>query len=181
MALKKRPALPTEFVAPYFPAGSTQRNNLVTTMLKLDKWIGSVLIRGLPKTMNAWKLNEMIAEGIARHTTGMENRLLRKSIEETLLTCTGAEEDWTPMEFEDRLKAFIRLRGRAGFVRLFLSLHIFNVICFHTRQSVARDLDELDVSSRRIVNTAKRTQHPLTRSSAEALLAEISQSIEAIL
>jgi hypothetical protein len=181
MPLRKRSALPVEFVAPYFPAGSSQRNHLVTTMLKLDKWIGSVLSRGLKKATNAWRLNELVAEGLARHTRGMENRLLRKSIEETLLTCTGAEEDWTAIEFEERLKAFVRLRGRAGLMRMFLSLHIFNVICFHTRLSVTRDLDELDRSSRRIVNTAKQTQHPLSRSSAEALLAEISQSIETIL
>ncbi len=191
MVPKKRAALPEELAVPYFPDGSAQRENLVITVIKLDKWIASVVVRGLEQTLDglcmepsdlrAAELNEVIAESLARHTRGIENQILRKSIEETLYCCTGTEEDWTRFQFEGRLKAFVRKNGASGFVRMFLSLHVFNVVCFHTRDSVMRDPDSLDRYSQRIVNNLKPTLHPLTRSSAEQLVADVARRLEEIL
>lgn len=183
----------------YLSPGSAERANLVVTLVELDEWAASVLaeglepvlrgIAGLPISATASDLIELIAEGLTRNAQGRQRDVLRKSIQETLYYSTGMEHALSRFDFEERLKRFLRGRGIAGFVRVFLSVHVFNVIWFQTSETsrATTDLHDsgLDIEtvqriSRNIVQTLKHYLHPLTTASAEKLVAEISRRLQVL-
>ena len=195
----ERMALPNELVLRYFPHGSAARENLVMSVVELDKWAASVLTEGLDVAVKgiagsqtcstALDLIELVAETLTRHAHGQTRDLLSKSIQETLFCSTVTKYGLTKLEFEERLKQFLDRRGASGFVRLFLSLHVFNVVWFQTsewfrataesNEAFVHEMDCLERTARRIVHTTVKSKpYPLTLSSAEQLIAEISRRLQ---
>jgi len=190
--------LSTESVLRCFYPGSTECGTLVVTLVKLDKWAESVLALGLESALggiahlsgsiDVIDLIKLIAQGLTRHGRGLQADILGKSIQETLFDSTGIEDELTLMEFERRLKRFLRRRGLTGFVQLFLSLHVFNVVWFDTSEtfratadstsSFLREMQTVKRNCRKIVHSVKGALHPLTRSSAEKLTVEISLRLQ---
>jgi len=74
------------------------------------------------------ELMELIGKRLCQSISASGNVIERKSLEETLLLCTGVVPDLLPLEFGKRLEGFLALRGSKGLIRVFLSLYVSNLI-----------------------------------------------------
>jgi hypothetical protein len=81
-------------------------------------------LAGCPGTLD---LTELIGERLC-HGISDGNVIERKSVQETLYFCTGIVPDLSPSEFGKRLESFLTLHGSRGFIRVFLSAHLSNLI-----------------------------------------------------
>ena len=74
------------------------------------------------------ELTELIGKKLCQGISASGNVIERKSLEETLLLCTGVVPDLLPLEFGKRLEGFLALRGSKGLIRVFLSAYLSNLI-----------------------------------------------------
>jgi len=72
--------------------------------------------------------SELIGKKLCQGISASGNVIERKSLEETLLLCTGVVPDLLPLEFGKRLEGFLALRGSKGLIRVFLSAYLSNLI-----------------------------------------------------
>jgi hypothetical protein len=101
---------------------------------EFEAQIGAVLPSGhMPAT--AAELIQHIADAFCPAFAGVESELLRKSLQEALLTTIDVQGDSSVPEFRQLLHRFLRRHGTVGLVRLFVGTYIFNVVWFDLRQS----------------------------------------------
>ena len=171
---------------------------LIRTVVKLDRWATSVLAEGLGAALGVpgWEtagvadLTRGIAEGLARHAHGLQRDFLQKSLQETLLYIVGPKSNPCGSQLNAALLRFLRLRGSAGLIRRFLSLHVFNIVWFQTSESVRavarnqnsfiKDMESLERTCRGVVFAAwkaRRMQSPVNPHGVEDLVAEIDRRL----
>ena len=77
-----------------------------------------------------------IADTLCRGLTGIEEDIVQKSLQETLFHCVGLELDLSVAEGQRNFQTFLDQRGSTGFIRLFLALHLFNVIWIERQDAI---------------------------------------------
>jgi hypothetical protein len=143
---KKRTPSAVELRLGHFLGGSLRLGTQVTQVLMgLDEFISAILnhsfdfaLQGIPGSLEALVSPDLIcciAIAITAGTSGIEAELLRKSVQEVFLEVAGPDAELTPSEFRARVVQFLHRRGPAGFIRRFLSLHLFNTVWFQTGDS----------------------------------------------
>jgi hypothetical protein len=73
-------------------------------------------------------LTELIGEKLCRGISAGGNGIERKSVQEMLYFCTGIVPDLPAAEFGKRIEAFLAFNGSKGLIRVFLSVHLSNLI-----------------------------------------------------
>jgi hypothetical protein len=199
---KVRVVLPTELLFRHFSAGTIRLDgSLNLVLVRLYGWASYALTEGikhaleqLPGTQScdlATDVVSVITEEIIRVATPPEWDLLRKSMEETLFYIVRPDPELTRSQFEVRFTRFITKRGPSSLLRMFLSLHLFNVVWFQTAQSF-RNLavtdesflqytDDLERTCRRIVNGCWKSNEivlPFVEPYPEKLLKSIEERFQ---
>ena len=81
---------------------------------------------GIRESATAVDLIESLSEALCR---GLDmNDITKKSLQETLYFCTGIAPQLSQTEFGRRLESFVALHGSKGFIRMFLGVHLSNLI-----------------------------------------------------
>jgi len=78
---------------------------------------------------------ERVAESLIEDVSGIDRRLLSKSLQETLIHCSGFAVDLTQNELSKRVRQFLKRESSAFMMRRFLSSYFFNFIWFQTGES----------------------------------------------
>jgi hypothetical protein len=169
------------------------------TTVRLNDWVSSIqgdaaeqlLSRISVKAMISppGELIKNIADSLIEQATGTEWVLLSKSLQETLLYCTGIDLNLDYLEIKARLTDYLAGHGRATFIEQFLCFCIFNFVWFQvgdsfrataeTPASFEEDLDSVERVCQRIVASAWPTyaSGPLDRDSVEKLIRSIDQQL----
>ena len=138
-----------QYLQTHFGTANLRSNApLFATILRLQKFassvatdefesqLGAVLAsRQMPAT--ATEFVERLANAFCPAFAGVESELLKKSLQEALLTSIDLQGDASVSEFRELLQRFLRRHGTVALVRLFLRLHMFNMVWFELRQSDA--------------------------------------------
>ena len=167
--------------------------------MALDEWITTIqdgssntkLNRTAAKaTLNpGFNVIETIATSLVEQAAGAEWDFLSKSLQETLIYCTGFEADINYRQVKSRLARFLAGRGTDSLIQRFLSLYFFNSVWCETGESFRalawssasfeKDMDDVDKMCQRIVASIWKSQElkprPLDSSAAQKLV----QNIEA--
>jgi len=140
-----RVVLPTEMLVQHFPAGIRLDRSLDLVLVRLHAWAVLVLDKGIKHALGqlpgietydlSIELVSAIAEEIASITASNQQNLLHKSIEETLFYIVRPDPELSRSQFEIRFTRFLEQRGAPSLLRMFLSLHLFNLVWFQTAQS----------------------------------------------
>ena len=103
----------------------------------------------------------VIADKLTENATSIERDLLTKSLQETLLYCTGIDIELDHAELKTRLLHFLSTRCKSALIEQFLSLCIFNLVWFQIGESLRidartlgsfeRDIERVEKICRRIV------------------------------
>jgi hypothetical protein len=80
------------------------------------------------ESSRAVHLTELIADTLCQGIDVSDNGIQRKSLQETLYFCTGITPQLLQPEFGRRFDSFLALSGSKGFIRVFLSVHLSNLI-----------------------------------------------------
>lgn len=104
---------------------STQRFDVA-----IRKPLGSLAI-----PMTATELVGNLADAFCRDVPGIASDLLKKSIEEALFISVDVNSEATVSQFGELFREFLARRGAVGLARLFVGLHMFNVIWLDLVQS----------------------------------------------
>jgi hypothetical protein len=162
-----RVVLQTESLIRQLSAGKIRLDRaLNSTLVRLYGWSSLVLTEGsedalkqLPGTQScdlSMDLVGAIAENIICDATALERDLLRKSMEETLFYIVRPDPGLTRSQFQVRFNRFLRHRGLSSLLRMFLSLHLFNIVWFETAKSF-RKLAATDELFLRYTRDVERT------------------------
>jgi hypothetical protein len=166
----KRAVLPAELLIQHFSAGTIQLDqSLNLVLVRLYEWASLASIQGIQYALEhvpgaqrcdlSIDLISAIAEKIISVAAPHERNLLRKSMEETLFYIVRPDPELTRSQFEVRLTRFLGQRGLSSLLRMFLSLHLFNIVWFHTAQSFRQlsATDELFLRyTREVEHTCRR-------------------------
>jgi hypothetical protein len=134
-------------------------------------------------------LIENIAENLIEQASGIERDLLSKSLQETLLYCTGIDFELDYSELKTRLLRLLESRGKSVLIEQFLSLCIFNFVWFQvgdsfratarTPSSFEKDMESVERICQRIVASTWRSyaSRQLNTAAAEKLIRRIEQQL----
>ena len=78
---------------------------------------------------------ERTADSLIENASGIDRQLLSKSLQETLIHCSGFAADLTPEELRKRVRQYLRREGSRLVIQRFLSSYFFNFIWFQTSES----------------------------------------------
>jgi hypothetical protein len=92
----------------------------------------------------------LIADALCRGINARESDIARKSLQEAFYFCIGIAPELSPFLFGKRLQAVLRLRGIKGIIRVFLRMHLCNLICTDLHDSLQADTPTGDVLNRRL-------------------------------
>jgi hypothetical protein len=131
-----------------------------------------------------------IAFELTENRKGLEQDVLRKSIQELLLQIAGTNPDIKAQETARRLTAYLRRHREPNLLRRFLSIHLFNVVWFNssegfrlkawTPNSFVDDMNSVENDCRRIVNAIWKSQKmsvPFNSASAQELVNQLEQRL----
>ena len=188
---RKRLRVPVElrlrqFLAEHERVGSS----LMSLLVRLQDWAasiqGSEFRLSLPR-INSAELIEEIAKQLSSGTSGIEQQILMKSLQETLFASVGFKTELDAEQINDRLKRYLDRYGKTAFIRKFLSHYFFNFVWFQVGESfrvesgtcasfdqAMRTVDEIcqkAVSS--VLASSEFRNRPLDHSLAEKLIQEI--------
>jgi hypothetical protein len=93
-----------------------------------DSILSNEKINSHNEKTSAIALFESIAHSMCRDVGISERAIAMKSLQETLFVCTEAELDLSSSQLGKRLGNYLELSGSKGFIRLFLSVHLSNLI-----------------------------------------------------
>jgi len=137
------------------PADLRSNAPLFAAVLRLQKFAASVAtdefhsqIRAVLPSCKmpeaATELIDNIANAFCPSFAAIESELLKKSLQEALLTSINVEGDATVDQFRELLQRFLRRHGTVGFVRLFVGIHMFNMMWFdlHYSEAVPRQSEQ---------------------------------------
>jgi hypothetical protein len=166
------------------------------TAVRVNEWADSVLANGLDGAVKATDhessgaaldIIEQIAESLVAGKAPTR-QLLSKSLQETLLYCTGMDPDLSYSQMKARLTTFVKRRGGPEVVRRFLALSLFNVIWFRTGDafrtiapnpaSYERDMLAVEQFCRKVAASCWRSQNLGRRPINAQALDELIHGIE---
>jgi hypothetical protein len=78
---------------------------------------------------------ERTADSLIENASGIDRQLLSKSLQETLIHCSGFSSDLTQAELRKRVRQYLRREGSAVVMQRFLSSYFFNFVWFQTSES----------------------------------------------
>lgn len=118
---------------------------------------------------------ERTADSLIEKASGIDRQLLSKSLQETLIHCSGFAADLTPEELRKRIRQYLRREGSGLVIQRFLSSYFFNFIWFHTGESFRtrasttaefeNDMESVEAHCEKIVaetwKSFERTKHAL--------------------
>jgi hypothetical protein len=168
------------------------------TAVRINEWTSLVLKNGLDGIAKAaaqrkspgaaLDVIEHIAESLVADDKAPTHELLSKSLQETLLYCTGMDPDLSYAQMKTRLMTFLKRRGGAAVVRRFLTLSLFNVIWFRTGDAFRgiartpatyeRDMLAVEQFCRRIAASCWRSQNLSRRPLDAEALDDLIRGIE---
>jgi hypothetical protein len=169
------------------------------TTVQLNDWVSSIQADAAEQSLTGTPARAMIspsgelikniAESLIEQASGTEWVLLSKSLQETLLYCTGIDMDLDYLEIKARLTGYLASRGRANLIEQFLCFCVFNFVWFQvgdsfrataeTPVSFEEDLDDVERICQKIVASAwpPYASSPLDKNSAEKLIRIIDQQL----
>jgi hypothetical protein len=118
--------------------------SLSSTMVRFQEWTRSLQSeadtpsRRAPAKPTPAKDSDTIeraADSLIENASGIERQLLSKSLQETLIHCSGFSSDLTQAELRKRVRQYLRREGSAVVMQRFLSSYFFNFIWFQTSES----------------------------------------------
>src|SRR5215475_13587997 len=118
--------------------------SLSLTLVRFQEWAMSLETeadtqsRRVPEKASAGKESdaiERVAESLIENVSGIDRRLLSKSLQETLIHCSGFAVDLTQDELRKRVRQFLKRESSAFMLRRFLSSYFFNFIWFQTGEA----------------------------------------------
>lgn len=198
---KVRVVLPTELLIRHFSAGAIELDrSLNLVLVRLYGWASLALTEGVEHALEqltgtqscdlSMDLVSAITETIISVATPPERNLLRKSMEETLFYIVRPDPELTRSQFQVRFTRFLGQRGLPSLLRMFLSLHLFNIVWFQTAQSFRnlsgttelflRYTRDVEHACRRIVNGCWKSHEivlPFVEPFPEKLLESIRRSL----
>ena len=144
------------------------------TLVNLNSWVSSIGAGTTVDMQNPVSVKvrftrptdsiAVIAEKLTENASGIERDLLSKSLQETLLYCTGIDLELDHAEIKTRLLRFLSTRGKSALIEQFLSLCIFNLVWLQigdffrinarTVKSFERDIEGVEQICKRIVASA---------------------------
>jgi hypothetical protein len=192
---------PAELVIRHFSAGTIQLDrSLNLVLVRLYGWASLALTEGIkhaleqvPGTQScdlSMDLVNAIAENIISVASPSERDLLRKSMEETLFYIVRPDPELTRSQFQVRFTRFLRQRGLPRVLRMFLSLHLFNIVWFRTQsfrklsatdELFVRYTRDVEHTCRRIVNEYWKSHEivlPFVEPFPEKLLKSIEKRLQ---
>jgi len=89
------------------------------------------------------ELFELIADLTCPAIGTSERAIAMKSLQETLHVCTEVAPDLSPSQLGKRLENYLELRGSRGLIRVFLSLHLSNLILMDLHDSLQAAAPEM--------------------------------------
>ena len=110
-----------------------------STLVQIHRWLASIHGDGSGRSAvrRVRRSRSDVIEDVAEDlidATGVERKLLSKSIQETLFYCVGFEAiDYS--RFKTQLIRYVDRQGESSFMQRFLSLYFFNFVWFHTGES----------------------------------------------
>jgi hypothetical protein len=123
-------------------------------------------------------LSEALCRGLDVHD------IIKKSLQETLYFCTGITPELPQPEFGKKLENFVALHGSKGFIRMFLGVHLPNLIFHDLYEFLAASAPEelrtrTEVIEQICQKVATRAVRPLTDWSKpeETLLSTLGQDL----
>jgi hypothetical protein len=172
------------------------------TLVQIDRWTTSLQNGGSEAGRIAARaerragsdLIERISECLIDGASGVERKLLSKSLQEALLYCSGFETEIDYSEFKSRFMRYLNSRGASAFIRRFLSFYFFNFVWFHTGESFralawtsdsfAKDISNVERICEKVVASAwksfRRTQRDLDSSAALELIRGIEEHFRGV-
>src|SRR5213594_1629911 len=197
-----RAILRTELLIQHFSAEQIRLvRSLSLVLVRLYGWSSLALSEGIehaleqvPLTQNCHLSVDLVA-AIAEHlivdATPPERDFLCKSMEETLVYIVRPDPELTRSQFQVRFTHFLRRRGLSSLLRIFLSLHLFNIVWFQTVQSFQnlavksflRYLHDVERTCRRIVDgcwTSQEILLPFVEPFPEKLLKNIEERLQGL-
>ena len=168
-----------------------------STLVGIHKWLIAVQTNGSGPiaAKRNWRsradLIEEIAEGLIEGETGIERKLLSKSLQETLFCCLGFRTDLDYSQFRTQFIRYLERQGASSFIQRFLSLYFFNFVWLHTGESfrtLARNSDSFSKDMERVEYVCQKavaanwklfeqTHRLLDSSSARELICNIEQRL----
>jgi hypothetical protein len=140
-----------------------------TTLVNLNSWVSSIEAGTTEHPLNPISVKvtlsraggsiRVIADSLTENASGIERDLLSKSLQETLLYCTGIDPELDYAEIKARVLRFLSTHGRPALLEQFLSLCFFNLVWFqiddsfrtNALDSFERDIDHVDKICQKIV------------------------------
>jgi len=199
-----RVILRTELLIQHFSAEQIRLDrSLNLALVRLCGWSSLALSEGIEHALDqvpvtqSCDLSVDLVAAIAEHmivdATSLERDLLRKSMEETLLYIVRPDPELTRSQFQVRFTHFLRRRGLSSLLRIFLSLHLFNIVWFQTVQSFQslaatdesflRYRRDVERTCRRIVNGCWTSQEiflPFVEPFPDKLLKSIEKRLQGL-
>src|SRR5437016_762211 len=108
--------------------GEHQRvgSSLISILVRLEDWTTSIQDSefeiSLPAN-NTADIIEHIAETLSKGTSGTEQQILMKSLQETFFTCVGFKMDLDAAQLKTRLNRYLDRHGKTALIRKFLCHH----------------------------------------------------------
>jgi hypothetical protein len=125
---------------------------------------------------------ESLSEALCRGLDGDD--VIKKSLQETLYFCTEITPELPQPEFGKKLENFVTVRGSKGFIRMFLGVHLPNLIFHDLYEFLAASAPEelrarTEVIEQICQKVATRAVRPLTDWSKpdETLLSTLDQDL----
>jgi hypothetical protein len=142
----KRLRVPVELRFRQF-LGEQQRvgSSLISILVRLDNWTASIVQRsdvGAPLGGDSSAdIIEQIAKGLSSGTSGTEQQIIVKSLQEAVFTCVGFDTNLDAARVGTRLKRYFDRHGKTAFIRKFLSHYFFNFVWSQIGESFRAESD----------------------------------------
>jgi hypothetical protein len=167
---------------------------LISILVRLEVWTTSIQDSefeiSLPAN-NTADIIEHIAKTLSEGTSGTEQQILMKSLQETLFICVGFKMDLDGAQLKTRLKRYLDRHGKTTFIRKFLCHHFFNFVWFQVGESfrvesstcdsfeqamtIVDEICQKAVTS--VLSSPRFKNHSLDRSLAEKLIDNIEERL----
>jgi hypothetical protein len=166
----------------------------------LNDWLASIQSDGLDTARiskerePAADLIESIAESLIRGASGIERKLLSKSLQETLFYCAGIDANIDYSRFKIQFTRHLARHGAASIIQLFLSLYVFNFVWIEVSESFRatarstysfeKDMEGVEAICKEAVDLVwkrfERTKRPLDLSAARELMLDIDRQLRGV-
>jgi hypothetical protein len=97
----------------------------------------------LPAATTTAGLFESIADSVCRGIGATQHEIAKKSVQETLFLCSEVDPHLSSSQVGKRLESYLELSGSKGLIRMFLSVHLCNLIFINLHDSLQAPASEM--------------------------------------